>query len=131
MYGSEEAGRSGGARDTRFLRDELDELEHQGAQLQRELKDKERQLLEERQISDRVRCWFIKVMASSSTSSYSHFYVGSMYEDIRLHVLVARLYTSSADSLFSMISSFTLSNHLGLPPFLLPCTFISIALLSR
>ena len=57
MYGSEEAGRGGGARDTRFLRDELDEMEHQVATLQRELKDKERQLLEERQISDRVGCW--------------------------------------------------------------------------
>ena len=64
-----------------------------------------------------------------SSSSYSHFYVGSMYDDVRLHV--ARSYTSSADSPFSLISSFTLSNHLllGLPLFLLPCTFISIALL--
>ena len=67
--------------------------------------------------------------SSSSPSSYSHFYVGSMYDDIRLHV--ARLYTSSADSSFSLISSFTLTNHLllGLPLFLLPCTFITIALL--
>ena len=65
----------------------------------------------------------------SSPSSYSHFYVGSMYDDIRLHV--ARSYTSSADSPFSLMSSFTLSNHLllGLPLFLLPCTFITIALL--
>ena len=48
---------------------------------------------------------------------------------VRLHV--AWSYTSSADSPFSLISSFTLSNHLllGLPPFLLPCTFITIALL--
>ena len=46
----------------------------------------------------------------SSPSSYSHFYVGSMYDDIRLHV--ARSYTSSADSPFSLMSSFTLSNHL-------------------
>ena len=66
--------------------------------------------------------------SSSSPSSYSHFYVGSMYDDIRLHV--ARSYTSSADSPFSLISSFTLSNHLllGHPLFLLPCTFITIAL---
>ena len=63
------------------------------------------------------------------SSSYSHFYVGSMYDDIRLHV--ARSYTSSADSPFSLMSSFTLSNHLllGLPLFLLPCTFITIVLL--
>ena len=67
--------------------------------------------------------------SSSSPSSYSHFYVGSMYDDIRLHV--ARSYTSSANSPFSLISSFTLSNHLllGRPLFLLPCTFITIALL--
>ena len=59
----------------------------------------------------------------------SHFYVGSMYDNIRLHV--ARIYTSSADSPFSLTSSFTLSKHLllGLPLFLLPCTFISITLL--
>ena len=50
-----------------------------------------------------------------------------MYDDIRLHV--ARSYTSSADSTFYLLSSFTLSNHLllGLHIFLLPC--ISIALL--
>ena len=38
-----------------------------------------------------------------------------MYDDIRLHV--ARSYTSSPDSPFSLISSFTLSNHLllGVP----------------
>ena len=47
-----------------------------------------------------------------------------MYDDIRLHV--ARSYTSSADSPLSLMSSFTLSNHLL---FLLPCTFITIALL--
>ena len=43
-----------------------------------------------------------------------------MYDDIRLHV--ARSYTSSADSPFSLMSSFTLFNHLllGLPLFLLP-----------
>ena len=45
----------------------------------------------------------------SSPSSYSHFYVGSMCDDISLHV--ARSYTSSADSPFSLMSSFTLSNH--------------------
>ena len=67
--------------------------------------------------------------SSSSPSYYTHFFVGSMYDDIRLHV--ARSYTSSADSPFSLMSSFTLSNHivLGLPLFLLPCTFITIALL--
>ena len=63
-----------------------------------------------------------------SPSSYSHFYVGSMYDDIHLHV--ARSYTSSADSPFSLLSSFTLSNHLllGLPLFLLPCTFMHMSL---
>ena len=66
---------------------------------------------------------------SSSSSSFSHFYVGSMCDDIRLDV--ARLYTSSTDTPFSLTSSIALSNHflLGLPLFLLPCTFISIALL--
>ena len=59
----------------------------------------------------------------------THFYVGSMHDETRLHV--ARSYTSSADSPFFLMSSFTLSNHLllGLPLFLLPCTFITIALL--
>ena len=73
---------------------------------------------------------------SSSPSSYSHLYVGSVYDDIRLHVAEKGLsaddvYTSSADNPFSFMSSFTLSNHLllGLPLFLLPCTFITIALL--
>ena len=67
--------------------------------------------------------------SSSSPSSYSHFYVGYMYDDIHLHV--ARSYTSSADGPFYLMSSFTLSNHLllGLPLLLLPCTFITIALL--
>ena len=52
-----------------------------------------------------------------------HFYVGSMYDGIRLHV--ARSYTSSSDSPFSLISSFTLPNHLllGLPLFLFTSTF--------
>ena len=56
---------------------------------------------------------------NSSSSSYSDFNVGSMYDDIRLHI--ARSYISSADSPFSLISSFTLSNHLlfGLILFLL------------
>ena len=58
------------------------------------------------------------VGASSSSSSYSHFYVGSMY--VRLHV--ARSYTLSDDSPFWLISSLTLSNHLplGLPSLLPP-----------
>ena len=82
-----------------------------------------------------MRCVFIlfpsfdKAMVFFFSFILSHFYVGSMYDDIRLHV--ARSYTSSADSPFSLMSSFTLSNHLllGLPLFLLPCTFITIALL--
>ena len=37
----------------------------------------------------------------SSSSSYSNFYVGSTYDDIHLHV--ACLHTSSADSPFSLI----------------------------
>ena len=43
-----------------------------------------------------------------------------LYDDIRLHVALS--YTSSADSLFSLMSSLTLSNHLllGLPLFILP-----------
>ena len=40
----------------------------------------------------------IKTLSPSSPSSYSHLYVGSMYDDIHLHV--ARLYTSSPGSLF-------------------------------
>ena len=60
------------------------------------------------------------VFSSSSTTSLSYFYVGSVYDDICLHV--ARSYTSSDDSPFSLIYSFTLSNHflLGLPLFILP-----------
>ena len=43
-----------------------------------------------------------------------------VYDDIRLQVALS--YTSSADSLFSLMSSLTLSNHLllGLPLFFLP-----------
>ena len=68
------------------------------------------------------------ISQSSSSTSYSHFYVGSIYDDVRLHV--AWSYTSSPDSPFSLMSSFTLFNHLllGLLLFLLPCTFISITL---
>ena len=40
--------------------------------------------------------------SSSSPSSYSHFYVGLMYDDI--HLRVARSYTSSVDSPFSLMS---------------------------
>ena len=67
----------------------------------------------------------LKIVSSSvySLSSsfplhcYSHFYVGSMFHDIRPHV--ARSYTSSIDGPFSLISSCSLSNHLllGLPLF--------------
>ena len=61
---------------------------------------------------------------SGKHSSQSVF---TPYDDIRLHV--ALFYTPSADSPFSLISSFTLPNHLllCLPLFLLPCTFIIIA----
>ena len=41
---------------------------------------------------------------------FSHFYVGSMNDDILLHV--ARSSTSSADSPFSLMSSFTSSNQI-------------------
>ena len=62
----------------------------------------------------------LRVVSSSSTTYFPCFYVGSVYDDICLHV--ARSYTSSADSPFSLIYSFTLSNHflLGLPLFILP-----------
>ena len=67
----------------------------------------------------------------SPYSSYSHFYMGSMYNDKRHHV--HRSPTSSADSPSSLISSFTLFNHLLLciTLFLLTCTFSSIAFLPR
>ena len=60
--------------------------------------------------------------SSSSSSSHSHFYVGSMYDDIRLHV--AWSCTSSADSPFSLISPLTLSYHILLArPSSLPSSF--------
>ena len=46
----------------------------------------------------------------TSSSSLSHFYEGSMWDDSRLHA--ARSYTSSPDSPFSLRSSFTQSAHL-------------------
>ena len=46
----------------------------------------------------------------TSSSSLSHIYVGSMWDDSRLHA--ARSYTSSPDSPFSLRSSFTQSTHL-------------------
>ena len=69
--------------------------------------------------------------SSSSSSSLCHFYVGSIWDDSRLHA--ARSYTSSPDSLFSLRSSFTQSAHLffGLPLFLLPCTSMPIILFPR
>ena len=72
--------------------------------------------------------YFLQIVPGSSSSSCYHFYVGSMFDDIRLHV--ARSYPPLYSS-FSMISSLTLSNHLllGLPLFLLPCTSIYNALL--
>ena len=63
------------------------------------------------------------MISSFSSSSYSQFFVGSMFDDIRLHVV--RSYTSSPDSPFSLISPLTLSNHpllVVLPLFLLPGT---------
>ena len=56
-FGGEAGGSGGGGvlRETRFLREELNEMEHQITLLQKDLKDKERQLVEERQISERVR----------------------------------------------------------------------------
>ena len=58
--------------------------------------------------------------SSSSSSSFSHFYVGSMFDDTRLYV--AWPYTSSPASPSSLISSLTWSNHLllGVPLFLVP-----------
>ncbi len=41
-------------RDLRIVRDELNEMEHQVALLQRENKDKDRQLADEREDCDRV-----------------------------------------------------------------------------
>ena len=66
--------------------------------------------------------------SSSSSSSLSHFYVGSMWDDSRLRA--ARSYTSSPDSPFSLRTSFTQSAHLffGLPLLPLPCTSTPIAL---
>ena len=78
------------------------------------------------------RCQLARVGAiwyssSSSSWSLSHFYVGSIWDDSRLHA--ARSYTSSPDSPFSLRSSFTQSVRLffGLP-LLLPCTSIPITL---
>ena len=48
--------------------------------------------------------------SSSSSSSLSHFYEGSIWDDSRLHA--ARSFTSSPDGPFSLRSSFTQSAHL-------------------
>ena len=63
----------------------------------------------------------------SSSLSLSHFYVGSIWDDSRLHA--TRSYTSP-DSPFSLRSSFTQSARLffGLPLLQLPCTSIPITL---
>ena len=54
-------------------------------------------------ISLTLECYKTNNLTSSSSPPSSHSpYVGSMYDDIRLHV--ARSYTSSADSPFSLIS---------------------------
>ena len=65
---------------------------------------------------------------SSSSSSLSHFYVESIWDDSRLRA--ARSYTSTPDSPFSLRSSFTRSAHLffGLPLLPLPCTSMPIIL---
>ena len=60
-------------------------------------------------------------------NDYIILILGSMYSDIRLPVPWS--YTSYPGSLFSFISSLTLSNHLllCLPLLRIPCTFIFIA----
>ena len=70
----------------------------------------------------------LKTSKSSTSSSLSHFYVGSMWDDGRPRA--ARSYTSSPDSPFSLRSSFTRSAHLffGLPLLPLPCTSVPIAI---
>ena len=65
-----------------------------------------------------IRSFWISLLTSSqetSSSSHSHFCMESIFDDIHQHV--AWSYTSSAASRFSLISSFTLSNHLllGIP----------------
>ncbi len=45
---------SGGGRDTRFLREEINDMEHQISLLNRDIKEKDRQLIEERDNGDRV-----------------------------------------------------------------------------
>ena len=74
-----------------------------------------------------IRNRIAQAFQSSSSSSLSHFYVGSIRDDSLLHA--ARSYTSP-DSPFSLTSSFTHSAHLffGLPLLLLPCTSIPITL---
>ena len=62
-------------------------------------------------------------------SSNSHVYVGSMHDDIRLHV--TRSHTSSTDSPFYLMSSCTFVQPSSLRSSSLPypCTLIMIALL--
>ena len=60
------------------------------------------------------------------SSSLSHFYVGSIWDDSRLH---AARSNTSPDSPFSLRSSFTQSAHLFFGhPLLLPCTSVPITL---
>ena len=83
------------------------------------------------------KCWifsFFFLLFFHSSSSYIYiptFMWGRCTMRYASSLHVARSYTSSSGSPFSLIPSLTLSMHLllGLPLFLLPCTFISIALL--
>ena len=52
-FGTESVGASA-PREMRYVREELNEMEHQLALLQRENKEKDRQLAEEREDCDRV-----------------------------------------------------------------------------
>ena len=54
-FGTESVGASA-PREMRYVREELNEMEHQLALLQRENKEKDRQLAEEREDCDRVNC---------------------------------------------------------------------------
>ena len=54
-FGTESVGASA-PREMRYVREELNEMEHQLALLQREHKEKDRQLSEEREDCDRVNC---------------------------------------------------------------------------
>ncbi len=59
-FGTDGVG-SGAPRDLRYVRDEMNDMEHQISDLQRDLKDRDRQLAEERQKAERVTILFVKV----------------------------------------------------------------------